>query len=375
MTLGALLAVGLDPDWLRALPSRLGLHDVAVEISTVRRNELSCTKVDFRIPVQPHGRHLREIRELVQATSAPEEVKELAVHVFTELAEAEGAIHGVAAERVHLHEVGAVDAILDVMGAVWGLSELAVSRVYCGTISLGDGFVHAAHGVLPVPAPATLKLLEGMAVRPGPEGAGELVTPTGAALARVLSAGAPPGRYVVRRSGYGAGTRELPGRANALRLILAETDPSPDGEIEDLTMLATDVDDMTAEHLAEAAELLRRHGALDVTTWAVQMKKGRLGVRLEVLCREGDVADLEARLFSSTTTLGVRRTAVMRRALRREERQVAVLGHMVRVKTATLPGGGRRSKAEFDDLRTVSQATGRPLADIASLALAEAERA
>ncbi len=375
MTLGALVAVGLDPEWLRALPGRLGLNDVAVEISTVRKNELSCTKVDFRIPLQPHGRHLQEIRALVQATSAPEGVKEVAVRAFAAIAEAEGAIHGVAAERVHLHEVGAVDAILDVMGAVWGLSELAVSRVYCGTISLGDGFVHAAHGILPVPAPATLKLLEGMAVRPGPEGAGELVTPTGAALARVLSLGAPPGRFVVRRSGYGAGTKDLPGRANALRLILAESEPSRDGEIEDLTMLATDVDDMTAEHLADAAELLRRHGALDVTTWAVQMKKGRLGARLEVLCREPNVADLEALLFSSTTTIGVRRTAVMRRALLREERRVTVLGHTVRVKTATLPDGALRSKAEFDDLRAVAQATGRALADIASLALAEAERA
>lgn len=375
MTLGALVDVGLDPAWLAALPARLGLDGVGVRISAVRRGEIACRKVDFDIPAQPDGRHIAEIRTLVAEAAIPPEVKLRANAAFRAIAEAEGELHGVAAEEVHLHEVGAVDAILDVVGAVWGMSEIGVSRVYCGAIALGDGYVRAVHGVLPVPAPATLRLLEGQVVRPGPEGSGELVTPTGAALVKVLSEGAPPERYVPVRSGYGAGTKDLRGRPNALRLILAEP-ASVVGEetIERLVMLATDIDDMSPELLAGTTEILRSAGALDVVLTATQMKKGRVGTRMEVLVRDADVHRLEDLVFAHTTTLGIRRSVVERRALRREARTVEVLGHTVRVKLAELPNGGRRGKPEFDDVRAVSLATGRSLGDVSSLAAAAAER-
>src|SRR5437762_383643 len=207
MTLGALVAVGLDPDWLRALPRRLGLDDVHVEIKPVSRAGIGCQKVDFEIPPQPHGRHLRHIKEIVAKSDAPAHVRARADETFTAIATVEAAIHGLPIERVHLHEVGAVDAILDVVGVLWGLDELGVERVYCGAIALGDGTVRAAHGILPVPAPATLKLLEGHSVRSGPDGSGELVTPTGAALVRTLSAGPPPAEWIPARSGFGAGTK------------------------------------------------------------------------------------------------------------------------------------------------------------------------
>ena len=372
MTLGALVGVGLEPEWLRALPERLGLDGVGVRIDSTLRGGIACTKVDFDIPPQPHGRHLKHIREIVGNADAPAHVKEKADSAFTAIAVVEAEMHGTTIDRVHLHEVGAVDAILDVMGAIWGLSELGVSRVYCGVIALGDGSVNTAHGVLPVPAPATLRLLEGQAVRPGPEGSGELVTPTGAALVRVLSEGAPP-PHVPLRSGYGAGTRQFRDRPNALRIVLAETADST-GDVEYLEWLATDVDDMSAEHVANAADRLRELGALDVTTTAVQMKKGRMGVRLEVLTKPALARRLEDELFAATNTLGVRRTIVERRALRREQRTVDVLGHAVRVKVATLPGGGLRGKPEYEDVQVVSRATGRSLGDVTSLALAAAEQ-
>jgi uncharacterized protein (TIGR00299 family) protein len=372
MTLGALVGVGLEPEWLRALPSRLGLDGVGVRIEPTLRGEVACTKVDFDIPPQPHGRHLRQIRELVRRADAPETVKEKADLVFTAIAEVEAGIHGTTVERVHLHEVGAVDAILDVMGSIWGLSELGVLRVYCGVIAMGDGTVRSAHGILPVPAPATLRLLEGLAVRPGPEGSGELVTPTGAALVRVLSEGRPPAHIPVR-SGFGAGTREIPGRPNALRIVLAEP-LETDLDLETLNVLATDLDDISAEHVANASDRLRELGALDVTTTAVQMKKGRMGVRIEVLSRPDLTQRLEDELFATTTTLGVRRTTVERRALRREQRTVDVLGHAVRVKVATLPSGGQRGKPEYEDVQVVSRATGGSLGDVTSLALAAAEQ-
>lgn len=372
MTLGALVSVGLNPDWLRALPGRLGLEGVGVRVSPVMRSHIGCTKVDFDIPAQPHGRHLRHIQEIVDRADAPVAVKDRAMSAFRLIAEVEADMHGTTVERVHLHEVGAVDAILDIVGAVWGLSELGVSRVYCGVIPLGDGTVSTAHGVLPVPAPATLRLLEGLPVRPGPEGAGELVTPTGAALVRVLSSGPAPA-YVPRRSGFGAGSREFPDRPNALRVILADSVAAGE-DVEPLVHLSADLDDMTAEHVAGAAERLRELGALDVTTTPVHMKKGRVGVRLEVLARPVDTRRLEDEMFAATATLGVRRMAVERRALRREQRTVSVLGHPVRVKVATLPDGGQRGKPEFEDLRQVSRATGRSLGDVASLARAAVEQ-
>jgi pyridinium-3,5-bisthiocarboxylic acid mononucleotide nickel chelatase len=369
MTLGALVGVGLAPDWLQELPRRLGLAGVAVRVHSVNRGGLAAVKVDFEIPEQPHGRHLSEIRALVAAADLPREVRELAESVFSGIATIEGEAHGVPPGEVHLHEVGAVDAILDVIGVVGGFAELGLTEVYCGTISLGDGFVRAAHGVLPVPAPATLRLLEGQRVRPGPEGSGELVTPTGAALVRALSRGVPPATYIPRRVGLGAGTRDLIERPNVLRLVVAErSGQATPGE--SLVQLACDLDDMPAEGVAAAAEFLLEAGALDVVVLATHMKKGRPGMRLEVLCAPDEVSRLEALVFQHTTTLGVRRVVVERRALARGEGQVVVDGHAVRVKVATLPNGERRCKPEFDDVVTVARATGRTTMEVSRAALA-----
>jgi pyridinium-3,5-bisthiocarboxylic acid mononucleotide nickel chelatase len=377
MTLGALVDVGLDPEWLRALPARLGLDGVVVRVQDVRRGEIACKKVDFDIPPQPHGRHIREIRALVAAADVPTQVREKADAAFTAIATAEGEIHGVAAESVHLHEVGAVDAILDIVGAVWGFALLGVDRVFCGPLSLGDGFVTAAHGVLPVPAPATLRLLEGHPVRPGPEHAGELVTPTGAALVKVLSVGQPPAQYVPRRSGFGAGSKDPRGRANALRVILADGDPvshdSAGGHVEQVVLLAADIDDMSPEYVALAAEALRAAGALDVVLLSTVMKKGRPGTRLEVLARPEGAEALEAAIFAQTATLGVRRAILERRVLGRSASTVQVFGHAVRVKVSHGPGGSRRAKPEFEDVRRVAEATGRPARDIFLIAAEAAE--
>ena len=378
MTLGALLGVGLDADWLRALPATLGLDGVRVDIRQVTRADLRCWKVDFEIPPQPHGRHLSQIRKLVAQSAAPERVRERADAAFTAIASAEAEIHGTTIEKVHLHEVGAVDAILDVVGSIWGLDLLGVQDVRCGTLRVGDGTVKAAHGVLPVPAPATLRLLEGLPVQAGPEGAGELVTPTGAALVKVLSSGPTPRTFVPLRTGYGAGTKEFAGRANALRIILADVEGASagaDAGRESVVTLACDVDDMSPEYLALVADRLRGDGALDVVLLATGMKKGRQGTRVEVLARPDDAGRLETMLLRETTTIGVRRMDVTRIALPREAATVDVLGHTVRVKVVALPGGGRRAKPELDDVQRVALATGTPAVDIYKLALGAAERA
>lgn len=380
MTLGALVDLGLSAEWLTSLPQRLGLDGVTAYVTDVRRAGIACKKVDFAIPPQPHGRHLSHIRRIIEASGAPPEVRARADAAFTAITAAEAAIHGTTMERVHLHEVGSVDAILDILGSIWGFAELGVTRVYCGTLTVGDGFVTAAHGVLPVPAPATLKLLEGLPVRPGPEGAGELVTPTGAALVRALSSGFTPVEYTPVRSGFGAGTKDPADRPNALRIILAEeaeaSSRGTDGAVDErVSVLAADIDDMSPEHLAAAADAARAAGALDVTCVTVGMKKGRLGTRIEILCREADASRFEALLFERTSTLGVRRNSMVRRALARDVRTVEVLGHDVRVKFAALPDGRRRAKPEYEDVRSVAEATGRSLQDVSTLAQAATEKA
>lgn len=375
MFLGALVDAGLDESFLLDLPATLGIEGVGVTVATVSRGQIACRKVDFTIPPQPHGRHLKHIRAIVEATPAPATVKERAMAAFTLITECEAAIHGTTVERVHLHEVGSVDAILDIVGAIWGLELLGVERVFCGTIPLGDGFVDTAHGRMAVPTAATLRLLEGLAVRPGPAGSGELVTPTGAALVRVLSAGAPPTEFVPRASGFGAGTKEFPDRANALRLVLADAEADAvamasgsEKGVESLVMLAADIDDATGEMIAGVADALRTAGALDVSLLSTVMKKGRPGTRLEALCRPADADRLERLLLIESTTIGVRRSTVQRRALPREMRLVQVQGHAVNVKVVTLPDGTVRAKPEFDDVRRIATETGLPLVEIAEAA-------
>jgi pyridinium-3,5-bisthiocarboxylic acid mononucleotide nickel chelatase len=373
MTLGALVAVGLDPEWLKALPRRLGIEGIETDIREVKRAGIACIKVDFRIPPQPHGRHLRHIRDIVAQSEAPDRVKQQADTAFTLIAEQEAIIHGTTVERVHLHEVGAVDAILDIVGSIWGFELLGVRNVYCGAITTGDGVVFAEHGAMPVPAPATMKLLEGHVIRPGPTGAGELVTPTGAALVRVLSNGQEPQSYVPRKSGYGAGTKEFADRPNALRIVLADLirDGTRDEEVH---LLTCEVDDMSPEYLAAAADRLRAAGALEVALQPVIMKKGRAGTRVEVLSMPAYADSLETMLLAETTSIGVRRSVVRRRALARERTSVSVLGFNIAVKVVELPDGTRRGKPEFEDVLRVAQATGRSSRDIFLLASMEAER-
>jgi uncharacterized protein (DUF111 family) len=208
-----------------------------------------------------------------------------------------------------------------------------------------------------------MALLAGLMVRPGPEGSGELVTPTGAALIRVLSDGPPPASYRPIRTGYGAGTKEFKDRANALRVTLAEVDDSESGT-ERLTMLACDIDDMTGEYLAALADDLRDAGALDVVLIPTIMKKGRPGTRIEVLASRAGAADLERHLLTFSSTIGVRRTEVERRALPREVKTVTVEGQQIRVKVVTLPDGTTRAKPEFDDVRKAAERLGKPAATI-----------
>jgi uncharacterized protein (TIGR00299 family) protein len=288
-------------------------------------------------------------------------VKDRALRAFRLLAEAEGRIHGVPPDDVALHEVAAADALVDIVGAIEGFERLGIERIYTRPVALGEGWVHAAHGVLPVPAPVTALLLEGVAIRANGPVTGEATTPTGAVLLRVLAQGAPPDRWRATGSGWGAGGRDPHDYPNALRLLLAV----PVAEAGEVTVLATDLDDMSPEYLEPLREALTQAGALDVQTWPTQMKKGRVGVRIEVLAAPSDADSVASALFRHSTTAGIRRWTVERSTLARRELTIeAGSGLSVRVKVLDAPDGVR-VKAEYEDVAAVARQTGRPALEVA----------
>jgi uncharacterized protein (TIGR00299 family) protein len=301
MTLGALLSLGVPASCLEQLPGRLGLTGVGVTIRDVSRSSVGCRQVEFTIPEQPHGRHVGALVKLVERAPLSDWVKERAVRAFRLLGEAEGRVHGVAPEKVHLHEVGAVDAVLDIVGAIEGFEQLGVDAVYNWPAALGNGWVEAAHGRLPVPAPATAILLEGVETVSGGPVEGEATTPTGATLLRVLSSGKPPAQWRMVSSGWGAGHRDPKHYPNALRILVAEQA----AEAARVTLLATDVDDMSPEYVEPLRQALMAAGALDVQTWQVQMKKGRSGFRVEaVVPEDASGRPGDGRVVPASTTAG-----------------------------------------------------------------------
>ena len=368
MTLGALLSLGLPVSWLEELPKRLGLGDVGVTVRDVRRSGITCKRVEFEIPEQPHGRHVGELVRLVERAPVSDWVKERAVRAFRLVGEAEGRVHGVAPEKVHLHEVGAVDAVLDIVGGIEGFERLGAQAIYHFPVAVGQGWVEAAHGRLPVPAPATAILLEGLEIAGGAGPVeGEATTPTGAALLRVLSAGAPPDRWRMVGSGWGAGQRDPKHYPNALRILIAEVA----AEAGRVVVLATDVDDMSPEYVEPLRQALVQAGALDVQTWPVQMKKGRQGFRVEVMAPEALADAVTAELFRHSTTAGVRRWIAERATLPRHQLTVRLDGVAVRVKV--LDGGQPRVKPEYDDVLAAAQALGRPPLEVARAVERDAE--
>ena len=371
MTLGALLSLGVPASWLEQLPARLGLAGVGVTIRDTRRCGVAAKQVEFSIPPQPHGRHVGELVRLVERCPVSDWVKQRALRAFRLIGEAEGQVHGVAPEKVHLHEVGAVDAVLDVVGAIEGFERLGVEAIYNLPVAVGNGWVEAEHGRLPVPAPATALLLEGVEIASGGPVEGEATTPTGAALLRVLSAGAPPARWRLVRSGWGAGQRDPKHYANALRLLVAEQA----AEVARVVLIASDVDDMSPEYVEPLRQALTTAGALDVQTWPVQMKKGRAGFRIEAVVSEELADTVTAALFRHSTTAGVRRWVAERATLARRQVTVQLAPEVsVRVKVLEQPDAeGVRVKPEYEDVLAAAQALGRPPLEVARAAQRDAE--
>lgn len=371
MILGALVDAGWPIEALRAELEKLRIADFTIASRPVLKNGFAATKIDVRVSDSAPERRLADLLAIVNDSGLSDSVKERAARVFTRICEAEAGIHRASLHEVHLHEVGGVDAIVDVCGALAGMEALGIESVVASPLPLGRGFVSGAHGRIPLPAPATLALLKGCPVIGSPIDK-ELVTPTGAALIVELAGGfGPIPAMTITGIGYGAGTREL-AIPNVLRLVLGDAPSAPSGYLtEPLVQLETTIDSDTPEVLGHVSRLLMAAGALDVTLTPAQMKKDRPGTRVEVLARPPEVAALEHLLFTETSTLGIRRLGVERDSLPRNMQCILTPHGLIRVKVATLPDGMAKISVEHEDCRAASEATGVPLRQI----MREAEHA
>ena len=370
MLLAAVIDAGIPVDDLRAELKRLPLDGYDLAAGRVKRAGIAAMHATIEVHGEPAPRTLGDVLTIIEASSLPPGDREKGAVVFQRLAEAEAAVHGETVETVHLHDVGAVDAIVDVMGAVAGLRMLGVGRLYCSPLPLGDGEVSGPHGVLPVPAPATLELVRrAKAPVRATHTPGELVTPTGAAIVTTLATFDRP-EMTVERVGYGAGTRDPEARPNVLRLWLGE---SSDAATRPMLLIETNIDDMTGEMLAYVQEKLLAAGAADAWFTPVQMKKGRPAVMLSVLCAEPDEEKIARLLLRETSTLGVRVRPVHRWEAEREVLEFESSLGPAAVKVKRLPGEPPRAAPEFEACRRLAEATGLPLAEVYRIVQAEAE--
>ena len=362
--LGALLDLGeasgaFTAEDLRAIVTALA-PEARVLVRRVNSRGIAAVGVCAEAAAQPAHRHWSDIRELLGGAALPEPVRVNALAAFEALALAEAAAHGTDAEDVHFHEVGALDSIADVVGVCSGVHALGISELTVSVVAVGSGTVSTTHGVLPVPAPATARLLEGVPVVPGPH-ASELTTPTGAALVRTLASGfgsAPA--MVLRESGYGAGTRDL-GTPNVCRLLLGDALPAgaaSDSEL--VALLETNIDHLPAEELAYAAETLLAEGALDAWQTPIVMKKGRSAVMLSVLVPAPEAVAFSERVIALTGSLGVRRELLERTVASRESRIVQTPWGAARVKV-----GAGRVRPEHDDIARIASEHSLPYRAVA----------
>lgn len=364
MALGSLVDAGADLGEVVTLLDRLPFGGWQVEAEPVLRGGIAGTKIHVRHRDDGPSRTASQVEELVRAGGLPDRVESRALAVFRALAEAEGRLHRRPPEEVHFHEVGGVDAIIDVVGTCAALEVLGVDRVTCSPVAVGLGMVRAEHGVIPNPAPATVDLLRGLPTR-GVDIALEITTPTGAAIVAALTdAHGPMPEMEILATGFGAGTRELPDRPNLTQAVLGETlAVEPSGQ--PVLLLEANLDDATGEVLAHAVAALLDAGAHDAWITPIVMKKGRPAHTVSALCDPALGDQITAVLTAETGTFGVRGARLQRWPLSRSTGGVEVDGRRVRVKVG--PG---RAKAEFEDAAAVARTTGRPVRDV----LDEAER-
>jgi uncharacterized protein (TIGR00299 family) protein len=371
MTIGALVDAGASFEVLRDQLATLHVPGFDVAIEKVTKQGIAGTK--FHVHVHDPGtqhRRLRDIEAILHASGLAARIQERALEVFTSLAEAEATIHHTTTDQVHFHEVGAIDSIVDITGAVIALDLLEVRRVMASPVNVGAGFVRAAHGVLPVPGPATAELLKGAPTYARGQD-GELTTPTGAAILATLAEGfGPLPQLCVERIGYGAGTKDLPQAPNLLRIFVGEDSTRGDADV--ITVLEANLDDMNPEWFEYVQEQLFMHGALDVFYTPIFMKKNRPATKLSVLCESGKLERIVETIFQGTSTFGVRTYEVRRQKLQRASQIVETTYGPISVKIGEWHGQVVQISPEYESCRQAAQRSGVPLKEIYRAAEVEA---
>jgi pyridinium-3,5-bisthiocarboxylic acid mononucleotide nickel chelatase len=366
MILGALIAAGVEPEAFKQQLSLLGVSGYTIDFETVDRSGISATYARVQTPPEHAHRHLSDILKIIYSSRLPDSIKDRAAKIFARLAEAEARVHNEPVEQVHFHEVGAVDAIIDVVGAAIGFELLGIERFVASPLHVGSGTVDMDHGRYPVPPPAVAELLKGVPFY-STDIIGELVTPTGAAIITTVCAGyGPIPQLSLERAGYGAGTREYKKFPNALRVLIGEeeaslTAKSRESADERLWMIETNMDDISPQILGHVMDRAFELGALDCYFTSVQMKKNRPGVLLSILCHEEQRTPLSELLFSETTTLGIRAYEVERRALERRIVTVETQYGPIDVKVAQLNGHIIKEMPEYEQCRQAAREAKVPL--------------
>lgn len=361
MILGALIAAGVDREALVVELRKLDIPDFDLVVSTVDRSGITSTHVDVKVPHEHVHRHLHNIVEIIDRTSLSVTVKERAKAIFTRLAEAEAKIHGIDVKKVHFHEVGAMDAIVDVIGSCIGFEMLGVERFACSKVHVGSGFAQMAHGKFPIPPPAVAELLTGVPIY-STEIEGELMTPTGAAIiSTVCGTFGPMPEMSVAVTAYGAGTRQYEGFPNALRVIIgesAETERDVSSSGGRLIVMETNIDDVSPQVLGFVMERAFDLGALDCWFTPIQMKKNRPAVMVSILCDPEHRNGLTELLYRETTTIGVRIRETERECLERETVTVATAFGNIDVKVAKLNGRVVNIMPEYDQVKAAALSSG-----------------
>lgn len=335
MALGALVDLGLPLQILKEELEKLNLSNWELVEEKVLKHGLEGTKVQVKIKEEKKHRHWSEIKQIIEKSTLSPPVKQLSRRIFESLALAEAKVHGVSVEQVHFHEVGALDSIIDIVGFAIGINYWGIEKVYASKLHVGQGTIKCAHGILPVPAPATLELLQGVPIYSS-EIEGELVTPTGAALiTTVCEKFAYLPEMTVQKIGYGAGEKNLP-LANLLRLSIGEVKEKKDYLTEKIVKLESNIDDMNPQIYQYVLEMLLLEGALDAYLQPVQMKKSRPAIILHVLVQEEKLEQVLSIIFAETTTLGIRIMPLERKILFREIKQVKTVYGLIDVKIAKL---------------------------------------
>lgn len=381
MILGALVGAGVDPQTLSAQLALLDVEGFSVEFEKVDRAGLSCTYA--RVVTKPEHvhRHLGDVLKIIYDSRLNEGVKARAARIFSRLAEAEAAVHNQPIESIHFHEVGALDAIVDVVGAAVCFDLLQIDRFVCSPLHVGSGTVEMAHGRFPVPPPAVTELLKAAPIY-ATDIKGELVTPTGAAIiASVCDEYGPLPPMQLNRSGYGAGSRTYEKFPNALRVLIgreqASSNETGTSNLETLWMLETNIDDLSPQVFGHVMERALELGALDCYFTPIQMKKNRPGVLLSVLCNAAEKETITQMLFAETTTLGIRSYAVERRSLERQVIKVETQYGAIGVKVARMNGHVVNEMPEFDQVQSAAVRAGVPFRTVeraVRLALANAPK-